>query len=159
MFYIFSVLWWNSPYAHFCSTFPLILSHNNYSYFKFIDVYQPLNLVELFATPWTIAPQAFLSFTISQSLLKLMFMMMPPKHHSLSSSLLLPSVFHRIRVFSNESTLPIRWPNYWSFSISLSHEYSGGLSIGLTGFTSLLSKGLSRVFSSIIVWKHQFFST
>ena len=72
--------------------------------------------------------------------------------------LLLPSIFPSIRVFSNESVLCIRWPKYWSFSISSSNEYSG-LTLGLTGLISLQSKGLSRVFSNTIVQKHQFFST
>ena len=74
--------------------------------------------------------------------------------------LLLPSLFPSIRVFSNESVLCIRWPKYWSFSfnISPSNEYSGLISLGLTGFISLQSKGLSRVFSNTTVQKHQFFS-
>ena len=72
--------------------------------------------------------------------------------------LLLPSVFPR--VFSSESALRIRWPKYWSFSfsISLSNEYSGLIPLGLTDLISLLSKGLSRVFSSTTIRKHQFFS-
>ena len=62
--------------------------------------------------------------------------------------LLLPSIFPSIRVFTNESVLPIRWPKYWSFScsISASNEYSGLVSFVLTGLMSLESKGLSRVF-------------
>ena len=79
--------------------------------------------------------------------------------HPLSSPLL-PSTFPSIRVFSNESVLCIRWPKYWSFSfgISPSNEYSG-LPLGWTGWISLQSKGLSRVFSNTTVQKHQFFST
>ena len=72
--------------------------------------------------------------------------------------LILTSIFPSIRVFSNESALHTRWPNYWSFSISPSNEYAG-LILGLTSLISLVSKGLSRVFSSTIAWKHQFFST
>ena len=62
---------------------------------------------------------------------------------------------------SNESVLQIRWPKYWSFSfsISASNEYSGLISVGWTGWISLQSKGLSRVFSNTTVQKHQFFST
>ena len=75
--------------------------------------------------------------------------------------LLLPSVFLSIRDFSNESSVHIRWPKYWSFSfsfsISPSSEYSGLISLRLTGLISLLSKGLSGVFSSTTVWRHQFF--
>ena len=80
------------------------------------------------ATPWTAACQASLSFTISQSLLKFMSIewVMPPSNlihcHPL---LLLPPGFPSIRVFSNESALHIRWPRYWSFSISPSRKYSG----------------------------------
>ena len=75
--------------------------------------------------------------------------------------LLLPSVFPSIRVFSNELGLHIRWLKYWSFSFSgsPSSEYSGLISLGLTGLISLLTKGLSRVFSSTRVQKHQFFGT
>ena len=76
----------------------------------------------------------------------------------LSPLLLLPSIFPSIRVFSNELALLIRWPKYWSFifSISPSSEYYCWFILGLSGLISLLSKGLSRVFSSTIVWKHQF---
>ena len=72
--------------------------------------------------------------------------------------LLLPSIYPSIRVFSSESTLPIRCPKYWSFSFinSPSSEYSGFISLGLTALISLLSKGFSRVFSSITNWKHQY---
>ena len=64
--------------------------------------------------------------------------------------LLLPSIFPSIRVFSNELTLHMRWPKYWSFSFSISpfHEYSGFISFRIDGLISLLSKGLTRVFSS-----------
>src|SRR5574337_664928 len=73
--------------------------------------------------------------------------------------LLLPSIFPSIRVFSDESVLRMRWPKYWSFSfsISLSSEHSGLISFRLTGLISL-SKGLSRIFSSYEVQKHQLFS-
>ena len=73
--------------------------------------------------------------------------------------LLLPSIVPSIRVFSSETALQIRCPEYWSFtfSISLSNEYSGLTSLGLTGWISLQSKGLSRVFLSTTVKKHQFF--
>ena len=73
--------------------------------------------------------------------------------------LLLPSIFPRIRVFSNESVLHIRWPKYWSFSFSISpsNEYLGLISLGWTDWIPLLSKGLSRIFSNTTVQKHQFF--
>ena len=92
---------------------------------KFVVV-QSLSCLRLFVTPWTAAHQASLSFTISQSLLRLM--VMPSNHLILCHPLiLLPSIFPSIRLFSNESTLPIRWPKYWSlsFNISPSNEYSG----------------------------------
>ena len=79
--------------------------------------------------------------------------------HPLSSPLLMPSIFPSIRVFSNESALRIRWSKYWSYSFSISppNEYSGLISLGWTGWISLQSKRLSRVFSNITVQKHQFF--
>ena len=84
-------------------------------------------------TPWIVACQASLSFTISQSLLKLMSieLVMPSNHFILCHPLLLlPSIFPSIRVFSKESALRIRWPKYWSFSFSISpsNEYSGLIS-------------------------------
>ena len=98
-----------------------------------IFVVQSLSHVLLFATPWTAARQASLSFTISWSLLKLMSIesVMPSNHLILCRPLLLlPSIFPSIRVFQNESPLCIRWPKYWTFSfnISPSSEYSGLIS-------------------------------
>ena len=89
-------------------------------------VVHSLSFVWLFATPQTPARQAPLSSTIYWSLLKLMSIesVMPSNHLMLCHPLLLPSIFPSIRVFSNESVL-IRWPKYWSFSISPSNEYSG----------------------------------
>ena len=90
---------------------------------------QSLSRVGLFVTPWTVAHQASLSITNSWSLLKLVSIesVMPSNHLILCRPLLLlPSIFPSVRVFSNESTLCIRWPKYWSFSFStsLSNEYS-----------------------------------
>ena len=86
-------------------------------------------------------------------------------HSTISSSVtllsFLPSIFPRVRVFSNELVLPIRWPKYWIFSFSISppKECSGLIFFGLTGWISLQFKGLSRVFfSNTTVQKHQFFS-
>ena len=93
----------------------------------FVGSVQSLSHVQLFATPQTAARQAFLSITNSRSLLKLMSitLVMPSNHLILCHPLLLsPSIFSTIRVFSNESVLHIRWPKYWSFSIS-PNEYSG----------------------------------
>ena len=94
---------------------------------------QLLSCVWLFATPWTAAHQASLSITNSWSLFKLMSieLVIPSSHLILCHPLLLlPSIFPSIRVFSNESVLHIRWPKYWSFSISISSskEYSGLIS-------------------------------
>ena len=74
--------------------------------------------------------------------------------------LLLPPIPPSIRVFSTESALHMRWPKYWSFSLSItpSNEHPGLISLGWTGWISLQSKGLSRVFSNTTVQKHQFFS-
>ena len=101
--------------------------------FHLIVVVQLLSLVQLFATPWTAAHQAFLSFTISQNWLKFMSIesVMPCNYLILFCPLLLlPSPFPNINVFSNESVLCIRWPKYWSFSFSIafSNEYSGLIS-------------------------------
>jgi len=86
---------------------------------------------------------------------------MPSNHLILCRPLLLPpSIFPRIRVFSSELILRIRWPEYWSFSFSISsfNEYSGLISFGfLIHLISLQSEGLSRVFSNTTVQKHQFF--
>ena len=94
---------------------------------------QSLSPVRRFATPWTAAHQASLFFTISWNLLKLMSIesMMPSNHLILCRPLLLlPSIFPSITVFFNELVLHIRWPNYWSFSFSISpsNEYSGLIS-------------------------------
>ena len=100
---------------------------------------QSLRGVWVFANPWTAACQASLPFTVSQSLLKLMTveLMMPSNHLILCHPvLLLPSVFPSISVFSNESTLRIRWPKYWSFSFSISpsNEYAGLISFRMNCF-------------------------
>ena len=86
------------------------------------DLCQSFSRVLLFATPWTTARQASLSITNSRSLLKLISieLVMPSNHLILCHLLLLPSIFSSIRVFSIESVLCIRWPNYWSFSFSIS---------------------------------------
>ena len=114
------------------------------------------------ATPWTAACQASLSITNSRSLLKLMSIpsVRPSNHLILCLSFLLPPwIFPSIRAFSSESVLHIWWPKYWrfSFSVSPSNEYSGLISLRLTDWISLQSKGLSRVLSNTSVQKHQFF--
>ena len=125
--------------------------------------FQLLSFVRLFATPWT-AYQASLSITNSWSSLKLtsIELLMPSNHLILCRPLLLlPPIPPRIRVFSNESTLRMRWPKYWSFSFSIipSKEHPGLICFRMDWLDSLQSKGLSRVFSNTTVQKHQFFCT
>ena len=107
-------------------------------------VVHSLSHVWFFATPWAVARQASLSFTISQSLLRLMSdeLKMPSSHLILCCPLvLLPSIFPSIRVFYNESVLLIRWPKYWDFSISPSREYSGLISFRIDWFDLLTVQG------------------
>ena len=111
--------------------------------------FQFLSCVQLFVTPWTAARQASLSIAKSQSLLKLMSFeyVMASNHLNLCHPLLLlPSIFPSIRVFSNESVLLIRWPKYWSFSfsISLSNEYSGLIFFRTDQFDFLVVKGILK---------------
>ena len=107
---------------------------------------QLLSRVQLFATPWTAALQASLSITNSQRLLKLMSIesVMPSNHLILCHHLLLlPSNFPIIKIFSNESVLGIRWPKYWSFSLSIgpSNDYSGLISFRIDWFDLLIVQG------------------
>ena len=128
------------------------------------DSVQLLNHVYLFATPWTTTRQASLSFTISRSLLKLMFFesVMPFNHLILYCPLfLLPSIFPSIRVFSNESVLLIRWPKYWSFSFSISpsNEYSGLISFRTDCFDLFAVQATLKSLLQHPVQKHQFFGS
>ena len=123
---------------------------------------QLLSHVRLFATPWVAAHQASLSITNSRSSLRLISIesVMPSSHLILCRPLLLlPPIPPSIIVFSNESALCMRWPKYWSFSFSISpsKEHPGPISLERTGWISLQSKRLSRVFSNTTVQKHQFF--
>ena len=110
--------------------------------------------VRFFATPWTAAGQASLSFTISQSLLKLMSIesVMSFSYLDLCCPLLLlPSIFSSIRVFSNESTLRMRWPKYWSFSFSISpsKKYPGLISFRMDWLDLLSVQKPTPQFKSI----------
>ena len=121
---------------------------------------QSFSHVWLFMTPWTAVRQASLSITNFRRPPKPMsiVLVMPSNHLILCRPLpLLPSIFPSIRVFSNESAICIRWTKYWSFSFNISPS-SEQWSLGWTGWISLQSKGLSRVFSNTTVQKHQFFS-
>ena len=138
----------------------LQISKTNSYWFSFCCCCSVAKSCRLFVTPRTVARQAPLSFTDSWSLLRFMSieLVMPSKHLILCHSLLLPSIFPNIRVFSSEPALHIRWPKYWScFSFSISPmNIQDWFPLGLTGLTSLLFKGLSRAFSSTTRWKHQF---
>ena len=111
-----------------------------------VVVVQLLSCVRLFVTPWTVACQASLPFTISQSLLKLMSIesMVPSNHLILCHPLLLlPSVFPSVSVSSSASALGIRWPKCrsFSFSISSSNKYSGLISFRIDKFDILAVQG------------------
>ena len=128
---------------------------------RLIQSVQSFSCVQLFVTPWTTACQTSLSITNPWSPPKPMSIesVMPSNHLILCCPLLLlPSIFPSIRVFSTEWALHIRWPKYQSFTfnISPSNEYQDWFPLGLTGLISLLSKGLSRVFFSTTIQKHQF---
>ena len=128
---------------------------------KCVQSVQSLSHVWLFVAPWTIAHQASLSMTNSQSLLKLVSIesVMSSNHHILCFPLLLlPSIFPSIRVFSNESVLQVAK----LLELQLQHQsfqwiFRVGFPLGWTGWISLQSKGLSRVFFNTTVQKHQFF--
>ena len=127
-------------------------------------VVQSLNHVWFLVIPWTAVHQASLSFTIFWSLLKLMSIesVMLFNHLILCHFLLfLPSIFSSIRVFSNELAHHIRWPNYWSFSFSISpsNEYLGLIFFRIDWLDLLAVQGISRVFSNTTVQNHQFFGT
>ena len=144
--------WSKNYYAHIAKTCLLLLQSVS-----------SLSRVWLFLTPWTATHQASLSITNSRSLLKLKSIasVMPSNHLILCRPLLLlPSIFPSIRVFSDESALCIRWPKYWSFSfsISLSNEYSRLISFRMDWFDLLAVQGTLKSLFNITVQKHQFFS-
>ena len=130
----------------------------NFKKVQFSSV-QSLSCVWLFATPWTAACQAFLSITTSRSPTKPMSIVLVMSSNYLilcCPLLLLPRIPPSIRVFSDESTLRIRWPKYWSFSFSVSLS-DNTQDWSPLGWISLHSKGLSRVFSNTTDQKHQLF--
>ena len=131
---------------------------------------QSLSCIRLFAIPWTAAHQASLSIARPWSLFKLMSieLVMPSNHLILCHPLLLlPSIFRSIRVFSNESVLPVRWPEYWSFSfnISPSNEYSGLISFRMDWLDLLAFQGTLKSFlqhhssKASILWRSAFFNS
>ena len=138
----------------FASVF-LLIGSEIWCYSVLISSVLSLSRVWLFVTPWTAARQASLSFTISQSLLKLMSIesVMPSNHLILYHPLLLPpSIFPSIRVFSNESFLHIRWPKYWSFSFSISpsNDYSGLISFRMDWLDLVAVQGTLQS----LLWHH-----
>ena len=125
-------------------------------------VVQSPSHVWFFVTPWIAARQDSLFLTVSWNLPKFMFMesVMPSNPLILwSPLLLLPSIFPRIRNFSNELSVCIRWPKYWSFrfSVSPSSEYSGLISLKIDWFGLLAVQGTLRSCLQHTVRKHQFF--
>ena len=167
MWMIYSIdiyfLWPSSRVIYSLFFFFSFLIGIDYFTLQFTSV-QLLSRVWLFGTPWTTASQASLSITNFWSPPKPVSikLVMPSNHLFLCHPiLLLPSVLPRIRVFSNESTLCIRWPRYLiSASTSVlpinTQDWSP---LGWTGWISLQSKGLSRVFSNTTVQKHQVFGS
>ena len=128
-----------------CKKMMKTLERVKYNHIQFNSA-QSLSRVRHFATPWTAAWQASLSITNSWSLLKLMSIeSVMPSNHLIPCCplLLLPSIFPSIRGFSNESVLHIRWPNYWSFSFSMSpsSEYSGLISFRMDWLDLLAVQG------------------
>ena len=139
-------------HIHKASTRNRLQDSNTFLQFSLVQL---LSHVQLFATPWTVACQAFLSISNSQSLLKLMSIesVMPSNHLILCCPhLLLPTNLPSIRIFSNESALHIRWPKYWRFSFgnSPSNEYSGLISFRIDWF-DLLAVRDSQESSSIMI--------
>ena len=151
-------MWFHFGYDFYSSCVKPI----GWSYVKTCSV-QLLSRVQLFATPWTAAhlpvhhqlPE-FIQTHITESV-------MPSNHLMLCHPLLRPSsIYPSIRVFSDKSVLCFRWPKYWSFSFTISvllMNIQDWFPLELTGWISLQSKGLSRVFSNTTVQNHQFFST
>ena len=142
----------------------LLIEHHSHALKNIYNVVvvQPFSHIWL-STPWTAARQASLFFTISWTLLKLMFIeSMPSNHLILCHPLLpLPSIFPSVRVFSNESVLCTRWPKYqnFSFSISPSNEYSGLTPFRIDWFDLLAVQGILKSLHQTTVQKHQSFST
>ena len=118
-----------------------VLSKSSLYIWRFLV--QSANHLQLFVTPWTVAHQASLSITISQSMLKLMLteLVMSSNHLVLCHLFLLISIFPSIRVFSNELALRIRWPVYWSFSCGPSNKYPGLTFFRIDWFDFLVVQG------------------
>ena len=125
-------------------------------------VTQLLSCIQLFATPWTAAHQASLFFLISQNLVKFMFIesVMPSNHLILCHLLLfMPSIFPSIKVFSESQRVASGGQSIRASSSALTMNIQGSFPLGLPGLISLLSKDLSRAFSSITIQKHPYIGT
>ena len=147
-YWIWLDVWQKKVYIYFAKKESVLWSDPQLqcNFMTVVAVLQSLRCVWLFVTLWTAARQASLSFTISQSLLKLMSieLVMPSNHLILWHPILfLPSIFLSLRVFSRESGLCIRWLKYWSFSFSItpSNEYSGLTSFRMDGLDLLAVQG------------------
>ena len=159
----------HSPLSHnsemFTTTSLCSLTKNSFPHYFFLlfSSVQLLSLVQLFATPWIAARQASLSINSRSSLrLTSIESVMPSSHLILGPPLLLlPPIPPSIRVFSNESTLRIRWPSTGVSALAsfLPKKSQGWSPSEWTGWISLQSKRLSRVFSNTTIQKHQFFGT
>ena len=154
--------WWD--WATLNQTVRMLLLTFLYLNGRFSSVQFSRSVVSDSATPWIAACQASLSITNFRSSLRLTSIesVMPSSHLILYRPfLLLPPIPPSIKVFSNESTLCIRWPKYWSFSFSISpsNEYSGLISFRMDWLDLFAVQGLSRVFSDTTVQQHQFFHT
>ena len=170
--FLVNIIYWFWEYTKMekQTGYPLFLPKKNFFllfstlFFMSISSIQSLSHVQLFATPWTAAYQASLSITNSRSLLELMSVksVMPSNHLVLCHPLLLlPSMFLRIWVFSNESVLPSGGQTIGVSASApvLPMNIQDWFPLGLTDLISLRSKALSRVFANTTVQKHQFFST
>ena len=138
-FYLLSLLYLMCAQAHSHAGHKLVISQTVVIRSLLLLLFS--SCVRLFATPWIASRQTSLSLTIFQSLLKLMSVesVIAPNHLILCRPLLLPEIFPSIKVFSNELTLCIRWPEFWSFSFSISpsNEYSGLISFRIDWFDLL----------------------
>ena len=163
-FYLWTVLLWtfcskSFDENHVCPGVGL-LGHRLCIYSPLLSSVQSLSHVQLFATSWIAAHQASLSITNSRSSLRLMSFesVMLSSQLILNRSFLpLSSIFPSIRVFYNELALHIRWPSFGASASVFPMSVQGWFPLGWTGLIALLSKGLSKIFSSTTVQKYQFF--
>ena len=165
--YLFEL--YSEVYNFFISSFNYVIycsqpsvNKKSFCLASIVVIIQSLSHVWFFAAPWTAGRQAYLSSTIYQNLLKLMSIeLVMPFHHLILCYplLLLPSIFPSIRCFPDESAFCIRWPNYWSFSFSVSpsNEYSGLISFRIDWFDLLAVQGtLKNRLLEVYIFTHKF---